>query len=135
MYIQVNAHNSLTAPARLQSWASEELERSLSRFSAKLSRIEVYLSDENQAKEGGNDKRCSIEAKLDGFPMMAVAHQGDTIGEALMGATEKLERILDKKVGKLQHHKGHTPAGGEHFADLTPRPDDNEDVDQEFETL
>ncbi len=134
MYIQVNAHNSLTAPARFQSWASEELERALSRFSTKLSRIEVYLSDENQAKEGANDKRCSIEAKLDGFPMMAVAHQGDTIGEALLGATEKLERILDKKIGELQHHKGHTPLGGEPFAELTTRTDD-EDVDQEFETL
>ncbi|HET9239595.1 MAG TPA: HPF/RaiA family ribosome-associated protein [Oligoflexus sp.] len=134
MYIQVNAHNSLTAPARLQSWASDELERALSRFSAKLSRIEVYLSDENKDKEGANDKRCAIEAKLDGFPMMAVAHQGDTIGEALLGATEKLERILDKKIGKLQHHKGHTPVGGEPFADLNPSRDE-EDVDQEFETL
>ncbi|WP_141736384.1 HPF/RaiA family ribosome-associated protein [Oligoflexus tunisiensis] len=134
MYIQVNAHNSITAPARLQSWASEELERALSRFSTKLSRIEVYLSDENQHKEGSNDKRCSIEAKMDGFPMMAVAHQGDTIGEALQGAAEKLQRMLDKKLGKLQHHKGNTPVGGEPFADMTG-PRSEEDVDQEFETI
>ncbi|MDQ3232102.1 MAG: HPF/RaiA family ribosome-associated protein [Pseudobdellovibrionaceae bacterium] len=134
MYIQVNAHNSLTAPAKLQSWASEELENALSRFSTKLSRIEVYLSDENQGAETANDKRCSIEAKMDGFPMMAVAHQGDTIGEALLGATEKLQKILDKKIGKLQHHKGHTPAGGEPFADVAAS-DDDEDVDQEFEKL
>ena len=91
MYIQINAHNSLTAPARLQSWASKELERALSRFSAKISRIEVYLSDENQAKEGGNDKRCPTE---EGFPMTAVAHQGDTFGEAPLGATEKLTDCL-----------------------------------------
>jgi ribosome-associated translation inhibitor RaiA len=134
MYIQVNAHNSITAPAKLQSWASEELERALSRFSTKLSRVEVYLSDENQAKQGANDKRCSIEAKMDGFPMMAVAHQGDTIGEALLGATEKLGKILDKKLGKLQNHKGQTPVGGEPFSALTPRTAE-EDVDQEFETL
>lgn len=134
MYIQVNAHNSLTAPAKLQSWASEELEKALSRFSSKVSRLEVYLSDENQAKEGGNDKRCAIEAKLDGFPLMAVAHQGDTIGEALFGATEKLEKMLDKKLGKLQHHKGHTPTGGEPFADMTTRTDE-EDVDLEFEKI
>jgi ribosomal subunit interface protein len=134
MYIQVNAHNSITAPAKLQSWASEELERALSRFSTKLSRIEVYLSDENQAKQGANDKRCSIEAKMDGFPMMAVAHQGDTIGEALLGATEKLEKILDKKLGKLQNHKGQTPVGGEPFAAHTPGTAE-EDIDQEFETI
>ncbi|HYX38907.1 MAG TPA: HPF/RaiA family ribosome-associated protein [Oligoflexus sp.] len=134
MYIQVNAHNSLTAPAKLQSWASEELENALSRFSTKLSRIEVYLSDENQGAETANDIRCSIEAKMDGFPMMAVAHQGDTIGEALLGATEKLQKILDKKIGKLQQHKGHTPAGGEPFADVAAS-DDDEDVDQEFEKL
>lgn len=132
MYIEVNAHNSITAPAKLQAWASEELERTLGRFSSKLTRVEVYLSDENQDKQGANDKRCSIEAKMNGFPMMAAAHQANTIAEALFGAAEKLEKILDKKLGKLQHHKGQTPTGGEHFANLPIRPDE-EDVDQEFE--
>ncbi len=129
MLIQVNTHSSLAdVRGNLVVWASGELERALDRFSTRLSRVEVYLSDENQHKESDNDKRCSIEAKMDGFPVMATVHQAATIGEALFGATDKLEKMLDKKLEKQQNHKGNTPFGGEPFAEYDSSPDESEDL-------
>jgi len=45
----------------------------------------VHLSDENGDKTGGNDKRCLMEARLEGRQPIAITHESETIDEAIEG--------------------------------------------------
>ena len=61
----------------------------------------VHLGDENGSKNGSNDKRCMMEARLDGRPPIAVTHQAPTLDQAMNAAAEKLERSIDSMLGRL----------------------------------
>jgi hypothetical protein len=43
-----------------------QFNRTVSRCNRQVSRVQVRLADENSDKGGSNDKRCMIEARLDG---------------------------------------------------------------------
>ncbi len=66
--------------------------------------MEVHLSDENGPKEGKNDKRCMIEARLEGLKPIAVTNNANTHEQAVEGAIEKLKTSLDKILGRLRNH-------------------------------
>ena len=79
-------------------------EEELSRFSHQITRVEVHLSDENSDKEGLNDKRCMIEARLEGIKPIAVTNHANTHEQAVAGAVEKLKTSLDTILGRLRNH-------------------------------
>jgi ribosome-associated translation inhibitor RaiA len=63
----------------------------------------MHLGDENSsAKGGGNDKRCMIEARVDGRPPIAVTAQAPTLDEAMDGAADKIERSLASDFERLR---------------------------------
>jgi hypothetical protein len=45
----------------------------------------VHLGDENGHKRGGNDKRCMMDARLDGRPPIAVTQQAPPLDQAVDG--------------------------------------------------
>ena len=76
----------------------------LSRFSDQITRLEVHLSDENSLKEGLNDKRCLLEARLEGRQPIAVKNQANNLEQAVVGAVDKLKVSLDTKIGRLKNY-------------------------------
>ncbi len=82
----------------VESWTSP----SLKRFSRRVSRLEVHLSDENGAHRAPDDKKCALEARLEGHPPTAVVHHAASIESAVKGAAHKLARSLDTLIGKLE---------------------------------
>jgi ribosome-associated translation inhibitor RaiA len=104
MIIQVNSDNNITVNERLSAYVSDTILDSISRFSDQVTRVEVQLSDENSHKEGKDDKRCMLEARMSGMQPVAVTAHGDTIEQALHDAIPKLLAALDKAVGRLQSH-------------------------------
>ena len=66
MKIQVNTDDSIQGDEILSQRVGDEISSRLGRFSDQITRIEVHLSDENAEKGGGSDKRCVIEARLEG---------------------------------------------------------------------
>src|SRR5690606_24755145 len=104
MLIQFNTANNIDGNERLQSYVEALLNESLSRFSSHLSRVEVHLTDENSHKEGQKDKRCVLEARIEGQQPVAVTNQDDTIEQAINGAITKLRSALDTVIGKLKEH-------------------------------
>jgi ribosome-associated translation inhibitor RaiA len=66
----------------------------LGRFSDRITRVEVHLSDQNSDKSGQDDKRCRMEARLEGRNPTAVTHQAASLGDAVDGAADKLKRAL-----------------------------------------
>lgn len=104
MIIQFNTDNNIEGSERLNEYFTTTLSDSLDRFSNQITRLEVHLTDENSNKEGQNDKRCMLEARLEGIQPIAVTNNGDTIEQAVKGAVDKLKSSLDTVIGRMRNH-------------------------------
>lgn len=113
MQVQVNTDNNIRGTEELKRYVEAEVTATLDRFSQQITRVEVHLTDENSHKQGDNDKRCLMEARLKGLQPHAVTHNAATLEQAIDGAAEKLERALDRAIGKLIDSKGRTSASGD----------------------
>ena len=104
MTIQFNTDNRVTVSEELRAPLISSISEGLSRFSQQITRVEVHLSDENGDKEGSNDKRCVIEARLAGMKPIAVTNHGDTHEQAVEGAVDKLKTSLDTMLGRMRNY-------------------------------
>ena len=107
MQIQVNTDNHIKGSEKLSQHVNDVVGGALERFGAQITRVEVQLTDQNSsAKGGGDDKRCRLEARLAGMQPMSVTGEGSTVEQALAKAADKIEKALEKKLGKMEHRKG-----------------------------
>lgn len=104
MQIHVNTDKNIVGREKLIAHVEKVVNHVLGRFSTRITRIEVHLSDENGQKGGEDDKRCAMEARVQGRPPTVVTHHGSNIDQALDGAADKLKRALDKELDKLDDH-------------------------------
>ena len=102
MRIQINTDHNIEGREALAAQVSGTIETALSRFSDHITRVEVHLSDENGAKNGLNDKRCMLEARLEGRQPIAVTDEAATLDQAVSGAADKLARLLESTLGRLR---------------------------------
>ncbi|MCS4305804.1 ribosomal subunit interface protein [Rheinheimera pacifica] len=103
MQIQINTDRHIKADERLAEFVRDALNSKLNRFTDHVTRIEVHLSDENgSTKHEGHDKRCLLEARPEGLDPVAVTEHAATVGQAITGAADKLQRKLSSLVGKLR---------------------------------
>jgi hypothetical protein len=106
MKVQVNTSNDIDNKEALESWAGEYLNEHLARFDQDITSIEVQLTDENHAaKAGAVDKRCMMEARVNGAAPIAVTNFGPDQNLAFRGAAEKLEHALEHRFGKLDRRE------------------------------
>lgn len=106
MKVQVNTSNDIENKDTLERWASDYLNEHLARFDQDLTSVEVQLTDENHAtKGGGGDKRCMMEARLNGRSPVAVTNYASNQDLAFRGAAEKLSSALDHTFGKLDRRE------------------------------
>jgi len=105
MQIQVNTDRNIEGQEELAAQVEATVANSLSHFSAHITRVEVHLSDENGDKSGQNDKRCVMEARLEGRQPTAVTCEAATLAEAVAGAADKLESSLESTLGRLREHR------------------------------
>ncbi len=106
MKVQVNTSNDIENKDALERWAGEYLNEHLGRFDQDITSIEVQLSDENHAAKGGGvDKRCTLEARVNGHAPVAVTNYGPDQNLAFRGAAEKLEHALEHRFGRLDRRE------------------------------
>lgn len=106
MKVQVNTSNDIDNKDALERWASDYLNEQLARFDQDLTSVEVQMTDENHATRGGGvDKRCMLEARINGRAPVAVTNYGPDQNLAFRGATEKLAHALDHAFGKLDRRE------------------------------
>ena len=101
MQIEVSTDHNVEGTDDLIRRLKAEVHDGLSRFSDRLTRVEVHLGDENAGKSGAADKRCTLEARPAGQPPIAVTNHAATLDEACSGALHKLENRLERKFGRL----------------------------------
>lgn len=106
MQVQVNTDDKVQGDASLSSWVETELKSRLARFRDQVTRVEVHLSDASGARIGATDKRCTLEARLAGMAPLAVSHDAAKVGEAVLGAADKLQRKLDSSLGRARDAHG-----------------------------
>ena len=104
MQVLTNTDHNVHGDARLAEIVEGVVTAALSRFARQITRVEVHLSDENEGKGGSDDKRCVMEARVEGRPPIAVTHKAATLEEAMDGAAGKLARSLDSTLGRLREH-------------------------------
>ena len=102
MQVLTNTDRSVTGSAALSAQVEASVTDLLGRFSQQVSRVEVHLSDENGQRGGADDKRCLMEARLEGRPPTAVSHRASTIQLAIEGAAAKLARAIESTLGRLR---------------------------------
>lgn len=108
MQIQINTDRNISATPEVTALVEDALTDGLKRFAPQITRVEVFLTDENSHnKNGQKDKRCVLEARMQGRPPVAVTQQSDRLEFAVDGAVEKMQRKLDTIIGRLRDR---TPA-------------------------
>ena len=103
MKIQINTDHNIKGREAMAEQTRATVESTLGHLADQITRVEVHLSDENGTKTGGHDKRCMMEARLEGHQPIAATHEAETIDEAIDGAVEKLKRALDHTLGRLNN--------------------------------
>jgi len=106
MIIQINSDNNTKVTEEFSTRLKDIIESDLGRFGEQITRVEVHLSDENASKDALNDKRCVLEARLEGRQPIAVTNQADTHESAVFGALDKMRSSLETITGKMGNHPG-----------------------------
>ena len=102
MQVLTNTDRRVTGSAALSAQVEASVTDVLGRFSQQVTRVEVHLSDENGERGGADDKRCLMEARLEGRPPTAVSHRASTMQLAINGAAAKLARAIESTIGRLR---------------------------------
>jgi ribosome-associated translation inhibitor RaiA len=106
MQIQINTDHNVQGYESAAATVRDTVENALARFSSSITRVEVHLGHENGKKRGSDDKRCMMEARLEGHQPIAVTHYAVTVTQAIDGAAEKLLHRLERTLGRLHSHRG-----------------------------
>lgn len=102
MHVQINTDSNIEGDNALTQQVEAVVRGTLDRFSERITRVDVHLSDENSDKKFGIDAmRCLLEARLVGLQPTVVSHQAGTVEQAVDGAAEKLKRSLESTLGRL----------------------------------
>lgn len=105
MRIQVNTDNTIQGRSDVTAMVEEILRSKLAAVSSTITRIEVHLQDQNAQKSGPDDKRCMVEARLEGLAPLSATDAADNIRSAVSGAVDKLRNVIDSELGKLRQRR------------------------------
>lgn len=104
MTIQINTDKNFTENEKMIAYFKTVIADSLKHYSDHITRVEVHFSDENGSKEGTNDKKCLLEARVEGKQPTAVTAMANTAEEALNSAIEKMVNSLKTTIGQMKNH-------------------------------
>ena len=104
MTIQFNTDKTISGSEGNTAPFIAQITDELSRFASNITRIEVHLSDENGKKDGLNNIRCLMEARLEGKQPIAVTNQADSVDQAVSGAIDKLKASLETITGRERNY-------------------------------
>lgn len=105
MQINVNTDKTIERHAGLDDHVDKVVQAALHRFGEHISRVEVYLSENNAQKSSDGDIRCLMEARVNGYQPIAVSDHNATLHQSINGAADKLQRAIDSALGRLYDSK------------------------------
>ncbi len=101
MQVLINTDHNIQGHEALAGRLSTVVSGMLERVAPHITRIEVHLSIEG-GKGGHDDKRCVMEARLEGFAPIAVTEQAASLDLAVHNAAGKMLRLIDSSLGRVR---------------------------------
>ncbi len=95
MKVQVN-FGDIDGSQSLAEHVTASVEDGLSRFTDRITRVEVHLRDDKQGRRGPDDHRCVMEARLAGEQPIAVDAKGGDIYESVSECVQKLVNAVTR---------------------------------------
>lgn len=103
MQILIHTDNRTELSAEQREEIQAYLEDKLRRYTERITRLDVRLTDENSPEKGGpDDKQCVLEARLSGLQPISVTDRGATPDLVVRGAVGKLRSKIESRLGKLE---------------------------------
>lgn len=107
MQIQIKTSHNIEGHQALVAEVSEKVEKTLSRFSTHITQVEVHLSDQTSHRNSPSDKRCMMEARLEGRQPIAVTNEAETLDQAIGGASDKLAKLIENTLERQRDQRRH----------------------------
>jgi ribosome-associated translation inhibitor RaiA len=104
MKVQINADVNSNNHVEINDMVNTIITSQLKRFDEHISRIEIHLTDDNGNKSGINDKKCIIEARIEGKNPCVVSEYSDTYERAVTGAVSKVKNSLTSIIERMKEH-------------------------------
>ena len=104
MKIQLNTDKNISGNQRLEDYLNPLITTELARFSEYITRVEVHLADENSDKKGVNDKKCTLEVRMENKQPFTVTSHSNTVEEAVNDALKKIKPALEKIKSQFKNH-------------------------------
>jgi hypothetical protein len=104
MQIQINTDHHIEGSEARDEWARSVVESDLGHLADSVTRVEVHFNLENAGKPGSGDKRCMVEARMNGRPPIAVTNHAGALEAALSGALQKLVHAMEHALGRADKH-------------------------------
>jgi hypothetical protein len=100
MQVLLNTDQSVRDFVTLSTHVDAVVSEALMHHRNHITRIEVHLGNENGRQSGPDDKRCTMEARLDRRPPVAVTHHARTIESAVRGAARIMAKAIEHVIGR-----------------------------------
>lgn len=100
MRVHINTDRNIDGRETMAQQAEATIMDALGYLAERLTRVEAHLSDVNARKGGANDKRCVMEARIEGRQPLAVTDEAPTVEQAIAGAADKLRSALESTLGR-----------------------------------
>lgn len=114
MQFQFNSDSSVMGTQDVAARIEQQVRSKLERFSDRLTRLEVHVSDVNGRKHGEDDKHCTIEARPRGSRAIGVTGRAADVDAAARIAANTMAERLERMFGKAQRHR-HDPSPDKQF--------------------
>lgn len=106
MQIQINTDKNIEGTELFAEHVRAVVQKHLSHFEERLSRVEVHVGDMNADKTGPEDHSCTMEARPNGMDPVAATHKASNSHQAVEGAANSLANLLRSRFGKLDDKRG-----------------------------
>lgn len=104
MQIEIHGNNHAEIDQPWIDSQKQHLAEQMERFADYLTRIEVFINEENNHNQGPKKQRCAMEARMKHHQPIAVTDFAETIQQAVNGASTKLKRCLNDHIEKLSEN-------------------------------
>lgn len=106
MHVQITHNEDVSADAGLYERIEAEVRGHLGRFEREVTTVVLNLMDMNAGREGGNDKRASLEVRPTAHRAIAVKAEAGTYEDAARVAAKTMQQRLERVLGKRSDVKG-----------------------------
>ena len=105
MQIQIDTGHRIEGSDALTTHVREVVTHAMAHEAARVTRVEVHLSDENGPHGGGDVMRCTMQARLERHQPLDVTCDAPSLHQAIAGAATKLGHLVEHTVGKLRDER------------------------------